>query len=81
VILWKDFVIDDEIGPYLVCCEGDAATRDIMDDVTPEYQIQETRQETRPARMVGRSSLESSARVGMEAGPGSPPLPQQGGSA
>ena len=61
MILWKDFVIDDQLGPYLFCCEAGADSASIMEDAR-DGQIQETRQEQQPARMVGLSSLDSSAR-------------------
>jgi hypothetical protein len=79
VILWKDFILDDEIGPCLVV--GPAAvvrgssinlkyrktwpnSSSVMEDA---HTIQETRQEQRPARMAGLSSLDSLFGNGMEA--------------
>ena len=83
MILWKDFVLDDDFGPVLSpelflgdepvptsCRRKRLGSPSIMDDArgtqngtTPRnldgVPIQETRQEQRPARMVGLSSLDS----------------------
>ena len=101
MILWQDFILDDEVGPLLAsaltdeveimvsrgksraasCREKRLGSPDVMEDAgpstweivqdgTPEsVSIQETRQEQRPARMVGLSSLDF-AQTGMEAGGG-----------
>lgn len=68
MILWKDFVMDDLMGPYLVCSE-ELGSRDIMEDVNEKQTIQEMRQEKAPARMVGSPGLDSNALSGMDAGP------------
>jgi hypothetical protein len=60
VIFWKDFILDDEIGPYLKIGISDPKSRESK-DVYPgvrEDAIQETGQEKQPARMVGYSSLD-----------------------
>ncbi len=80
MILWKDFLLDDVCGPILVSCEGGGGSRSIMDDANVEISIQETRQEHRPARMVGTSGLESTL-MGMEALPSTQSSTQPGGSA
>ena len=67
MILWKDFILDDVIGPTLrpdVCREAIGESPDVMEDARAA--IQETGREQRPARMVGHSSSDS-ARNGMEA--------------
>lgn len=79
MIFWNDFLLDDVVGPYLVFEDEDLKCRktpsgrpSVMEDavgVTETREcvsIQETRQEQRPARMVGLSSLES-AQTGMDA--------------
>lgn len=72
MILWKDFVLDHEIGPCLVdeqimlaIGEGPQMCRDersgdpcVMEDAIRGH-IQETGQELSPARMVGYSSSDS----------------------
>ena len=64
MIRWKDFVLDDVIGPSLIldfneCRETrPGSAQSVMEDA--KAHIQETRQEQRPARMVGLSSLDSS---------------------
>jgi hypothetical protein len=68
VITWKDFVFDDVMGPVMMdqdlelasCRRTRIGSPNIMEDVTGI--IQETRQETRPARMVGRSEIDSIAK-------------------
>lgn len=77
MIIWKDFVLDDFFGPTLffegettkVCRTSGKETRmgasGVMEDAGPK--IQETRQEQRPARMVGLLSLDYD-QTGMEAG-------------
>jgi hypothetical protein len=66
VIFWKDFVFDDVCGPLLVVGEskptGDLGIR--KDAIA----IQETRQEQRPARMVGTLHAILVDETGMEAG-------------
>ena len=70
MILWKDFVIDDVIGPYLVCSDEVRSSLPVMEDGSTTSIIQETRQEIRPARMVGSSNLDSTiGRLGMDADP------------
>lgn len=74
MIFWTDFVLDDVAGPLLVVPEADSLNREersddpgVMDDARSE--IQETRQELWPARMVGLSSLDSTvAQAGRDAG-------------
>lgn len=63
MITWKDFIIDHEIGPFLLdvensCREERSGDPSVMDDAI-RGQIQETGQEQSPARMVGASSLDS----------------------
>lgn len=72
MIYWKDFVLDDVIGPYLKVRFSDPRSREknaqcpgVMEDA-----IQETGQVKRPARMVGPTSLEEVVKSGMEAGLG-----------
>ena len=73
-IFWNDFVLDTELGALLSVemepgveikvCRGSRTGRpSVMDDA---IDIQETRQEHGPARMVGLSSLDFN-RSGMEA--------------
>jgi hypothetical protein len=69
VILWKDFILDADVGPLLVCSD-EPSSRGVMDDAVESSQIQEMRRKQRPARMVGSSSLDSSkALLGQEADP------------
>ncbi len=74
MILWKDFVLDDEIGPVLLfreieqlagSREKEGAVLRVMEDAR-KHLIQETRQGQQPARMVGISGLEG-VRESMEA--------------
>ena len=73
MIIWKDFVLDDVVGPVLAftpeqdesCREMRFGSTSIRNDV--KRAIQETGQEQRPARMVGQSSL-LSAQTDMEVG-------------
>lgn len=74
-IKWKDFILDDEIGPFLaVDAREDEKCREkkrfgspgVMDDAIGK-KIQETGQEQQPARMVGYSSLFSNTSPGMDA--------------
>ena len=98
MIFWKDFILDDVVGPSLFIGSEDfvntsvknsvvSAAKNFSEEASHEScrgkrfggssdmevasgaQIQETRQEQKPARMVGFSGLEShkSARVGMDA--------------
>lgn len=68
MILWKDFVLDDVFGPLLndeatrtreiqVSCRKRLGSRDTQEEASGN--IQETRQEQRPARMAGLSGLDS----------------------
>ena len=73
MILWKDFILDERVGPILsvelaveLATEGADAVS-VMED-GGRHHIQETGQERRPARMVGESSLESNASSRMDAG-------------
>ena len=75
MIFWKDFLLDDQVGPSLVigeiedlkCRRTRLGSPSIMDDAIGKHsggtecalQIQETGQEQRPARMAGFSSLDS----------------------
>jgi hypothetical protein len=70
MIFWKDFILDDKFGPLLLLAgepgEGDVAA--VMED-SGGRNIQETRQERQPARMVGSNLLESQrGPTRMEAG-------------
>jgi hypothetical protein len=76
VILWKDFILDDVVGPILdvdfddekeiltSCRRKRIGSPSVMEDANGI--IQETRQEQRPARMVGLSNLDSPAEPHME---------------
>jgi hypothetical protein len=81
VIYWKDFVLDDVLGPIFVMPESSTPRPEIYDqsyrteatepgrtdtEDGARAQIQETRTEQRPARMVGLSDLDSSAQVDMD---------------
>ncbi len=84
MILWKDFILDDVVGPSL-SIEGEdqisvsrgakaqrCGSPSIMEDAKVAA-IQETGQEIEPARMVGLSGSESitqSADIGMDADSG-----------
>lgn len=82
MIFWKDFILDDTIGPVLspelfqdigeergtlkVCRRKRLGSPSVQEDAwgmkneaIEVASIQETRQEQRPARMVGHSSLDS----------------------
>ena len=79
MILWQDFILDDQFGPYIVtddstvvitsrdikCRKAVLGSPNVMEDV--RGQIQETGQEKRPARMVGYSSLDSISQSGTDA--------------
>ena len=80
MILWKDFILDDVIGPSLAFADEGEVCRmlrfggpGVMEDASGKKgvktPIQETGQVRQPARMVGYSSLDS-AQTGMEAGRG-----------
>lgn len=86
MIYWKDFVLDDVIGPSLVvggeeeqlgqsCRKANTGILSVQDDA--EGTIQETGQGQRPARMAGLSSLDS-VQTGMEAGQDHPSSTWQG---
>jgi hypothetical protein len=74
VITWKDFILDDDVlGAIMIdpldkefesCRRTRLGSPIVMEDETGI--IQETRQEQRPARMVGHSSLDSLAEPHME---------------
>lgn len=81
MIYWQDFILDDVCGPLLmdellkdiniqVCRGKRIGNANIMDDVAAVHsvQIQEARQDQRPARMEGLSNLDSHHFSGMEAG-------------
>lgn len=89
MILWNDFVLDDVCGPILaeageepeikVCRVKRLGSPSVMEDARGfglGKHIQETGQETRPARMVGHSASDSykaqasGNRAGMDAGRG-----------
>ena len=90
MILWKDFILDDFIGPVLategprqVCRNEGWDCASVMDDARAEMaqgcaSFQETRQRQRPARMVGMSGLDA-APSGTEAGRSNPSALRQGG--
>ena len=75
MIIWKDFILDDIVGPVLALPEdlpqtggcsgkqlGSPDTRNGASGkqrASHDAKIQETRQEQRPARMVGPSSHDS----------------------
>lgn len=60
MIFWKDFVLDDRFGPLLMGADGISAegVAAVMEECDGQN-IQETRQERQPARMVGNNLLES----------------------
>jgi hypothetical protein len=76
VIIWKDFILDDDVlGAIMIdptdddksfesCRRTRLGSTIIMEDENGI--IQETRQEQRPARMVGHSSLDSLAEPHMD---------------
>jgi hypothetical protein len=76
VICWNDFILDDVLGPvlnvgdetsYASCRVGARIGRPSARNGTEVVnQIQETRQEQRPARMVGLSELDSNRHEDME---------------
>jgi len=72
VIYWKDFILDDFIGPQLSSAAGTSGREErngrlgVMEDAV---EIQETGQGIRPARMAGLApSSDSIPKAGMEAG-------------
>lgn len=77
-MIWKDFVFDEVLGPFLVMPEEDrmhrteACRASVMEDAG-RSEVQETRREqppARPARMASQASMGSSSksiRQGMEA--------------
>jgi hypothetical protein len=80
MIFWKDFILDEKFGPLLtwvgVAGMGDVAA--VTED-SDGRNIQETRQERQPARMVGNDLLESQrGPTRMDAGATSPLLNQLG---
>lgn len=89
MILWKDFILDDVVGAVLSpeIFAGDeqvrrnrvAAKPSVMEGAKKALN-QETRQESEPARMVGRTDLDySNAATRMESGGfGSAQLRQRG---
>ena len=81
MILWKDFVLDDEIGPSILaslldgvvvtttsCRSVVSGSPRVMEDAMGSSIIQETRRDQRPARMVGYTSLDVQQPPSMEAG-------------
>ena len=82
MILWNDFILDSELGPILALPEerrsgnritvrsGDTDARKGASGkkIVHSTYIQETRQEQRPARMVGPSSHDSAQEDRMSAG-------------
>lgn len=72
MITWKDFLIDDDFGAVLFIqneCKIEVCGGDVHrsgTDVTEDIQIQETGRSQWPARMVGKTSLDSNT-IGMEA--------------
>ncbi len=72
MICWKDFVLDERFGPLLSVDSGAAVAirsadvASVMEDGMCDH-IQETGQERRPARMVGKSSLEVKVARRMDA--------------
>jgi hypothetical protein len=87
VITWKDFVFDDVMGPMMMdqdldltsCRRTRLGSPVIMEDETGK--IQETRQEKRPARMVGCSNFDSFAEPHMDVSRGHRDSPRQRGEA
>ena len=74
MITWKDFILDDFLGPVLADIEScrewvssgvEEGGRSSAEE-TGKNSVQETRQGQQPARMVGGSSLKA-VRIGMEA--------------
>lgn len=81
MIFWKDFILDDIVGPILAMPEEGSQTGGRKERLgspearngasgtnTAKAEIQETRQEQRPARMVGHSSHDSAQVDRMSAG-------------
>ncbi len=71
MILWNDFILDDVLGPTLrvpESCREEKRFGDLSVRMNAEGNIQETRQEQRPARMVGLSSHDSAQADRMSAG-------------
>lgn len=73
MIFWKDFILDDVVGPILnfdqtssTNCREERNGRPSIKTDTGVKQIQETRQEQRPARMAGLSNLDSKTPEDME---------------
>ena len=66
MIYWKDFALDEIFGPLLVVGETADGDPGIRKDAF--VKIQETRQEQRPARMVGTLHAILVDDTGMEAG-------------
>ncbi len=74
MIFWKDFILDDVLGPHLVLPDEDRirntlgmGAQSIMEDaIVKSEDIRETGQEQQPARMAGLPSLDSN-RSSMEA--------------
>jgi hypothetical protein len=80
VITWKDFILDDFFGPTLVvpessdedCRETRLGSASSIKEDARSKRIQETRQEQRPARMVGLGLGSSTLCSGKEANRSSP---------
>lgn len=69
MIFWKDFILDDFLGPSLkdqkICTEKPGSVS-VMEDADG-ISNQETGQEQRPARMVGNRVSSSYSHLGKEA--------------
>jgi hypothetical protein len=67
MIVWKDFIFDEVLGPLLECPQLEPGSRSfddrtsVMEDaeIANVDNVQEARREQRPARMVGTVSLDS----------------------
>ena len=81
MIFWKDFIIDDFMGPLLnvdglkssemslevrVVDGCDSVIKE--DEYASRKHIQETRRENEPARMVGQTGLDKKRSLCMDAG-------------
>ncbi len=78
MILWKDFILDDECGVFLspeIFSGDDQGSRNVraakpsVMEGAKKTSNQETSQVSKPARMVGRTDLENSdVTIRMESG-------------
>jgi hypothetical protein len=68
VILWKDFVLDDSLGPILVDRRDLGATRSrVREDASAVALIQETRREDEPLRETNTGCVRSASWTKVQA--------------